>query len=87
MNAAVATYAGVDHDKVVVFPAIHPAIHPAIRLDVLLVISGILLRASFIGVNAAPITPAIVLQVVNFVAGVIRQRALRILLRLGVKRF
>ena len=83
MNAAVATYAGVDHDKVVVFPAIHPAI----RLDVLLVISGILLRASFIGVNAAPITPAIVLQVVNFVAGVIRQRALRILLRLGVKRF
>ena len=80
MNAAAATYAGVDHDKVGAFLAI--------RRVALLVISDIPpLRADLIGVNAVPITPEIVLHMVNLVAGVIRQRAQEILLRPGVKLF
>ena len=80
MNAAAATYAGVDHDKVGAFHAI--------RRVVLLVISDIPpLRADLIGVNAVPIIPEIVLHMVNLVAEVIRQRAPKILLLPGVKLF
>ena len=79
MNAAAATYAGVDHDKVGAFHAI--------RRVVLLVISDIPpLRADLIGVNAVPIIPEIVLHMVNLVAEVIRPRAPKIL-HLGVKLF
>lgn len=83
MNAAAATYAGVDHDKVAAFLVIHHAI----RRVVLLVITDIhLLRANFTGVSAVPITPGIVLHVVNLEVGV-RPLVLKILLRLAVKRF
>jgi len=79
VNAAAATYAGVDHDKVGAFHAI--------RRVVLLVISDIPpLRADLIGVNAVPIIPEIVLHMVNLVAEVIRPRAPKIL-HLGVKLF
>ena len=84
MNAAAANYAGVDHDKVGAFHVIPLAIR---RVD-LLVISDIPpLRADLIGVNAVPITPEIVLHMVNLVAGVIRPRAPKILLLPGVKLF
>jgi len=84
VNAAAATYAGVDHDKVGAFHVIHHAI----RRVALLVISDIPpLRADLIGVNAVPITPEIILHVVNLVAEVIRRRAPKILLRPGVKLF
>jgi hypothetical protein len=84
VNAAAATYDGVGHDKVGAFHVIPLAIR---RVD-LLVISDIPpLRADLIGVNAVPITPEIVLHMVNLVAGVIRPRAQEILLRLGVKLF
>lgn len=84
MNAAAATYAGVDHDKVGAFHVIHHAI----RRVALLVISDIPpLRTDLIGVNAVPITPEIILHVVNLVAEVIRRRAPKILLRPGVKLF
>ncbi len=79
MNAAAAIYVAVAHAKTAISHVVH---HAILRDD-----SGTLLRVDFIGANAVPTIHVTVLQVVNSAAATVPQQALRILLRLVVKRF
>jgi hypothetical protein len=80
VNAAAAIYVAVAHAKTVISHVVHHAIH---RVD-----PDILpLRADFIGVNAVPTIPEIVLHEVNSGAVIIRQRPPETLLRPVAKRF